>query len=233
MRLPDQIVARATDGETRLKHIIERIDADLFANGIQVTLETDFHKMKAVSNSLDKLPLTPNFDPEKSHVGPENAFWMRGTDFSGRVVLTQAARFYDCRTTTMALLFESLKAFYHTPAEIAEEGEECRCEAPAAHMMSGRICYHGELWLAPAFRGRGLSTKVSRLLMATVLLRWQPDYLFCVVQPGVCLRGVAAGYGYRNMQPHGMIWTVPSTGTLDEWLVWNDTEDLQRAVMRP
>jgi hypothetical protein len=45
MRLPDQIVARTSDRETRIKHIIDRIDADLFANGIQITLETDFQNM--------------------------------------------------------------------------------------------------------------------------------------------------------------------------------------------
>ena len=233
MRLPDQIVARTSDRETRIKHIIDRIDADLFANGIQITLETDFQSMKAISNGLEKLPLTPNFDPDVSRIGPENGLWMHGRDFSGRTVLTQGARYYDLKDRTAALLHESLQAFYADPASQAEQGETCRCEAPAMHTISGRVCYHGELWLAPPFRGRGLSATVSKLLMATVLLRWQPDYLFAVVQPGVCLRGVAAGYGYRNMQPHGMIWTVPSKGTLDEWVVWYNAAELEGAVTRP
>ena len=68
--------------------------------------------------------------------------------------------------------------------------------------------------------------------MALVMLRWSPDYLFGMAQPGICTKGVGARYGYRNMQPHGMIWNVPSSGVLDEWVIWNNADDLEQAVMR-
>jgi hypothetical protein len=53
-----------------------------------------------------------------------------------------------------------------------------------------------------------------------------------MAQPGICTKGVGARYGYRNMQPHGMIWNVPSSGVLDEWVIWNNADDLEQAVMR-
>lgn len=233
MRLPDQFVPPMNERTRRLIRIIERIEADIAASGIQITLETDFHAMKAVSDGLEKLPLTPNFDPAKSDIGSENGFWMHGRDLMGKTVLTQGARFYDLTGSTAARHYESLRAFYADPATQAEPGETCRCNAPAMHAISGQVCYHGELWLAPPYRGHGLSAPVSKLLMATVLLRWRPDYLFAVAQPGICHSGVAAGYGYRNMQPHGMIWTVPSMGTLDEWVIWNNAAELEDVVTQP
>lgn len=231
MRLPDQIIPRNSNREQELMSVITGLDEEAFAHGIQITLENDFHEMKKTGESLDKLPLTPNFDPQKTDIGPGNGFWMKGVDMTGDVVLTQAARMYDCRNVTLALLHQSLRAFYSDPSVHAEKGEKCECEAPATHAICGAVSYHGELWLDKRYRGLGLTYSLSRLLMALVLLRWRPDYLFGMAQPGICTKGVGARYGYRNMQPHGMIWTVPSSGTLDEWVIWNDQQDLERTVM--
>lgn len=230
MRLPDQLHTRNTEWGKLLTARIEAFDEVAYAAGIQITLQNDFTELKRVGGNLDKLPLTPNFDPDKSDIGPCNGFWMKGVDVTGTVILTQAARLYDCRNTTVALLHETLQAFYRDPAHHAEDGETCQCEAPATHSLTGQVSYHGELWLDRRFRGHNLTHCLSRLLMALVMLRWSPDYLFGMAQPGICRRGVGARYGYRNMQPHGMIWTVPSTGTLDEWVIWNDRKDLKEVI---
>ncbi len=232
MRLPDQLLPRTTMREQELMKIIETLDAEAYAHGLQITLNTDFDELKRINKGLDKLPLTPNFDPDKADVNPTNGFWMKGVDFGGEVVFTQAARYYNCRNSTLALLHQSLKAFYEDPKAHAEDGEECVCEAPATHYISGHVCYHGELWLKKCYRGRGLTTTLPKLLMALVMLPWSPDYLFGMAQPGICTKGVGARYGYRNMQPHGMIWNVPSSGVLDEWVIWNNADDLEQAVMR-
>ncbi len=235
MRIPDQLIPRNTKSGRKLAARIESLDNLAFEAGIQITLKTDFTKLKRVSDGCEKLPLTPMFDPGKSVVGPANGFWMHGVDMAGETVLLQAARLYDLDDTTVALHHQSLRMFYAEPQRHAEAGEACLCEAPATHVMTGRVCYHGELWLKggpTGYRGKGMTRIVPRLLMALVLYRWSPDYLFGMAQPGICLKGVGARYGYRNKQPHGMIWTVPSTGTLDEWVIWNTRTDLKEVVMR-
>jgi len=235
MRIPDQISTRGGKFERKLAGRIEALDALAFDAGIQITLKTDFNELRRVSDGCEKRPLTPMFDPVKSVIGPANGFWMHGTDVTGETVLLQAARLYELDDSTVALHHQSLKMFYDNPPAIAEPGECCVCEAPATHFMTGRICYHGELWLKggrSGFRGIGLTRTLPRLLMALALLRWSPDYLFGMAQPGICIKGVGARYGYRNMQPHGMIWTVPSAGTLDEWVIWNTRNDLKEVVMR-
>lgn len=232
MRIPDQIIPRATPEHRQLMSVIEMTDKNAYASGIQITLQNDFHALKDIGEGLEKLPLTPNFDPTVSDIGPINGFWMKGVDVAGDVVFTQAARMYDCTSTTLALLHQTLKAFYTDPERHAEDGETCACEAPATHFISGNVCYHGELWLSPKYRGHGLTLSLSKLLMALALQRWEPDYLFGMAQPGICTKGVGARYGYRNMQPHGMIWHVPSSGTLDEWIIWNDLDDLRKVVLQ-
>lgn len=233
MRIPDQVIPRATSEHRQLMSVIEITDQNAYAKGIQITLQNDFHYLKEIGETLDKMPLTPNFDPTKSNIGPTNGFWMKGVDIAGDVVFTQAARMYDCSNTTLALLHQSLRAFYSDPVKHAEEAETCVCDAPATHFITGQVCYHGELWLNPKYRAQGLPLSLSKLLMALVLQRWAPDYLFGMAQPGICTKGVGACYGYRNMQPHGMIWTIPSSGTLDEWVIWNDLDDIRKVVLQP
>lgn len=233
MHIREQIISWRSDNERSLLEAIDFLTIAAACHGLTVSLEFCFNDFKRLNRKLDKKPLTPNFDPDTWPLQPGDGFWMRGINEQGDVVMTQAARRYDCHDQSVADLHQSLRAFYASPATQAEPGEVCRSPAPAAQAIRGDVCYHGELWLAPAYRGRGLSDCLPKLLMAIVLLKWAPDYLFGMAQPGICCKGVAARYGYLNMQPGGMIWTVPSQGTLDEWIIWNDREQLRRVVMRP
>jgi hypothetical protein len=195
MHIRETILPWAEGGDRRLLTSIDFFTREIARYGIAISLETDFHQFKALHRLIGKRPLTPNFDPDTSFLSHEDGFWMKGENPSGQIVLTQAARLYDCEIVSVAALHQSLQAFYTMPARHAEPGETCRSLAPAAHTLRGHVCYHGELWLAPAYRGLLLSDPVAKLLMAIVLFRWAPDYLFGMAQPGICTKGVAARYG--------------------------------------
>jgi hypothetical protein len=114
-------------------------------------LQHDFYYLKEINETLDKAVLTLNFDPTKSKIGPTNGFWTKGVDVAGNIVFTQAARMYDCSDSTLALLHQSLRAFYDDPIKHAEEDETFIYDTPATHFISGQACYHGELWLDPKY----------------------------------------------------------------------------------
>jgi hypothetical protein len=159
-------------------------------------LQHDFYYLKEINETLDKAVLTLNFDPTKSKIGPTNGFWMKGVDVAGNIVFTQAARMYDCSDSTLALLHQSLRAFYDDPIKHAEEDETFIYDTPATHFISGQACYHGELWLDPKYRTLRLPMSLSKLLISLVIHRWEPDYFFGMAQPGICTKGVGARYGY-------------------------------------
>jgi hypothetical protein len=235
-RLPDTLHFRDTRLGRSLRRFILEKEAIAFSAGVQIELRTDFDHMLECSNSVDKAPLTPMFHPEKSDIGGHNGFWLKGTSFNGELVHMQACRVDELDQTTLHMHLESLRAFYADPDRTAEDGETCECRAPSACGMTGTVCYHGEIWLKGGpngFRKRNLTAVTPRLVLAIALLRWYPDVIYGMIQSGIATKGVAARYGYRNFQPHGMIWTVPSTGTLDEWLLWNERRDLIDLVMPP
>lgn len=232
MPISEQISSWDVCRDRRLLNAVDGFEKAARTHGISLILDDDFRAFKRFNKCLDKLALTPNFDPDTSTLDSRHGFWMKGVDRMGRIVMTQAARQYDCNAISVAGLHETLRAFYTDPGDQAETGEVCRSRAPAAYAIAGNVCYHGELWLAPPYRGRGLTDPLPKLLMALVLLKWAPSYLFGMAQPGIVIKGVAQRYGYRNMQPGGMIWTVPSRGTLDEWIIWNDLDQLYATVMQ-
>lgn len=235
-RLPDTLRFRDTQLGRAIKRFIVEHEAQAYAAGIQLEIRTDFDHMLECSDSVDKLPLTPMFHPEKSEIGAANGFWLKGTAFDGELVHMQACRVDRLTSVTLHQHLESLHAFYADPARTAEPGETCVCQAPAACGITGTVCYHGEIWLKGGkngFRQRNLTAMTPKLVLAIALMRWFPDYIYGMIQSGIATKGVAARYGYRRFQPHGMIWTVPSTGTLDEWLLWNDRRDLIDLVMPP
>ncbi len=233
MTIRDQISGWHDGTETATLNTIDIYEHILAGHGMKLETGHDFKVFKDLHQGLQKQPLMPNFDPAVSPLNADDAFWMTGVDRFGEIVMTQCARIYVCQGATLADLHHDLRAFYADPARHAGAGETCRVDAPAATKMSGRIAYHGELWLAPSYRGRMLSGPVSKLLMMLVVLKWAPDYLFGLAQPGIVTKGVAARYGYRNMQPDGMIWTRPGMETLREWIIWNDSDDLQTILITP
>jgi len=215
---------------------LDSYEAQAFAAGIHLELQTDFHHLAEINQHLDKMPLTPQFDPMVSDVGPINGFWLQGIDSRGEIVHTQAVRVDNLEGTSLALHLKSLEAFYKDPAMSAHPQEACEVEAPAAYGITGRVGYHGEFWLKgghSGYRGHDLAIVLPRIGMAVALARWSPDFMYGTIQPAIAEKGIVARYGYHNVQPHGIIWTLPQTDqVLDEWLMWMSWRDIVDLVER-
>lgn len=227
------------DNDTRLADVISNQDDPLnraivlcldefelraFDSGIRLEVSTDFEEMVEVVQHLDRAPVTPNFDPAVSDVGPVNGFWLKGVDSKGEVVQTQAIRADDLAGTSLAHHLRSLRAFYRDPSVSAHPDETCDVTAPAAYGITGRITYHGEFWIKGGpngYRGRDLAIVLPRIAMAIALAWWSPDFMYGTFNPILAEKDVAARYGYHNLQPGGMKWSQPHLGqVLDEWLMW-------------
>lgn len=223
-RLAESVPTRTDTTGDAIIRCLENYETRAFAAGIRLELSTDFQELADIVPHLDRAPLTPNFDPEFSDMGPMNGFWLKGIDARGEIVQTQAIRFDDLEGTSLAHHLRSLRAFYRSPAISAHPDETCEVEAPMAYGITGRVTYHGEFWVKGGpngFRGRDLATVLPRIGVAIALARWSPDFMYGTFHPILAEKDVAARYGYHNFQPGGMIWKRPHLQTvLNEWLMW-------------
>lgn len=101
-RLPDQINVNFGPAEAAGQSILltDRRVRDI---GIRLSLSFDFDELLRAnrSNSKDWYALPPMFDSTYNELGVDNAFWLRGIDRHGDVVLTHAVRLYVWRGTDL------------------------------------------------------------------------------------------------------------------------------------
>ncbi|MBT4889711.1 MAG: hypothetical protein HON65_09180 [Rhodospirillales bacterium] len=233
-RLSDSITHTNDSIGRAIVSCLNHFEAKANARGIRLEIHTDFKQLANINEHLDKLPLTSQFDPVYSEIGPHNGFWIKGIDSRGEIVHTQAVRFDDLTGTYLAAHLKSLKAFYENPEKSAHPEETCDAQAPATFSITGRVCYQGEMWLKKeGYRGRDLAMILPKISMALTLARWSPDYLYGTVQAGIVEKGVVAKYGHYNVQPHGIIYNCKRTNEfLDEWIEWVNWREIVDQIER-
>jgi len=214
-----------------LVRYISELETEIKKSGITLELRTDFGYLVRICQGLpNKPPPTAMFNPLHHHIGPENGFWIKGTNDAGEVVHVQAVRNDDLTGSNLASQLTSLKAFYFDPAISAGENEVCQTFTPATHQITGSVCYHGELWIRSGdtgFCGKGLSPLLARIAHAIALLRWAPDFIYGFGYDPLVKNGVIVNYGFYHMQPGAVLWNLPDRDEpLDMWLVWLTLQDL-------
>ncbi len=79
---------------------------------------------------------------------------------------------------------------------------ECLSAPTNLPTMRGRVCHDGGAWVDPAYRRRGLATRITRLMHARAILRWQPDWINGFVPPHIRQTTVVENaYGYSKWAP--------------------------------
>jgi len=203
--------------------------------GITLELRTDFGYLVRLCETLEDKPYpTAMFNPLHHHIGPDNGFWIKGTDKAGDVVHLQAVRLDDLTGTNLARELETLQAFYFDPSVSAEPGENCRSFAHIAKTITGRVCFHGEIWLKPGdngFRGKGLAGLLPKLATSLALAHFQPDFIYGFGYPPLVNNGTIISYGYRHFEPDVVNWVRPSRDVpLEAWMCWMTYDDLMNSV---
>ncbi|MCP3368622.1 hypothetical protein [Bradyrhizobium cajani] len=210
-----------------------RIYDDLAAQkGIKLSVGFDFDKYVAITSALPtKKPTYPNFRPDRSPIEPGQGYWMIGLDKHNDVALVEAARLYDLQDSNFASNLESLRAFYADPAMHAHPQDRCRCTAPTAREITGKVAYHGDFWLRKDFRGQGMPEIMAAVLRGISFAMWSPDFVVGLAERWLLSKGVLAQYGHAHYEEGGSVLHLVEENIMDDdLLVWLTSEELQRLV---
>lgn len=226
-RLPDQLTVNFGPAEA-IGRAVLATDFAVRSLGIRLSLSTDFEELAHINaaNQSDWYPLMPNFDPRHSAVGERNAFWVKGIDAQGDVVLSHAVRLYAFGATTLKDELESLRFYYDRPETAIADGMSIEVTAPIASFIRRRVSYSGALWVRRDFRGGGLARLIPPLSRALALTRWYPSYHTCILMQPTADKGMAAVYGYDHLEY--AIWVRNLSGftpNLKSALCWKTTEE--------
>ena len=201
-------------------------------HGMKIDVSCDFEAFRALRDTQEnRLPISPIFNHQNGTLDATNGFWIKGTTDSGELVHLQAVRLEDMTGASLGEHLYQHRGIYAPPGvEVDLEGSQYSM-SPAARSITGKVCYHGELWLKggpSGFRGHGLTAALPRLAMALAHMAWAPDFMFGLVHPMAACKGLPAREGYMHLEPGGIRWHRKDCPEVyDEWLVWMSHSDLQ------
>lgn len=202
--------------------------------GISLSIGFDFHEYVSITEATPTKRRTyPNFRPDRSSIKSGEGYWIIGVDRNNEVGLTDAARLYDLSQSNFAEHLESLKAFYADPDIHAHPDDRCTCTAPSAKKMTGKVAYHGDLWVRKDFRGQGLSKVAAAIAHGVSFAMWAPDFLCSLVASFSLDKGLVSQYEMLHHEAGGSILQLVEEDIVDDdWLIWLTGEELRNQIER-
>lgn len=204
-RLPDQVVINHGPRDLLATFFLQ---ADRMARdrGVRLSISHDFDELTAVNceNRASWDALLPTIDPARHALTQETAFWLRGTDDDGRVVLTRGCRRLDLERSSLHDELTSLRLFYGRAGRGAAPEEFCVCTAQLAADVRGVISFQAGAWHDPRFRGKGLSAISARVVKALAYTTWAVDQWVSLVDDALAPKLIPA-YGITQAEP-GIEW---------------------------
>ncbi|MBT3557052.1 MAG: hypothetical protein HN644_07650 [Rhodospirillales bacterium] len=207
------------------------------AKGVYLEIGTDFTTFrKTIMKEGIRTTVAPVFDPDLSDVSPANAFWIIGVNDRGDVVHTQAARMIDLSGVTLSDHLAQYLREYWFDRDRVDMAQSRVCLSPTTSQMTGKLCYHGELWLKAGRNNLGgsLTAALMRLLPAMGSLLWSPDYFLAFVTAYGASKGLMARGGYTHLEQGSIFWHLKGdNGLTEDWLSWMDQQDLEHMMKIP
>ena len=218
---------------------MELVERDLLERahdrGVRLIESEDFEAFYALNGKLeDRGELTPMFHPLYSGIQRGQGFWIKGVKDGGEVVHLQAFRIDTIEAGLPGLFSDWLVPLYERAGDRPRADREGLCRSPIAARITGRVIYHGEIWIKSGLGGglSGLGEVLPRLGILRAMQRWQVfDWMYGFITQRKAFLGVPARWGYAAAQPQALCWEVPPRDEpLDEWLCAASQADLETVI---
>jgi hypothetical protein len=194
---------------------------------LELSVETDFVKLKSLWPTFDRGSLNPIFDPDQSDLAPSNSFWLSCVS-DGRCIAAASVRYYSFRSFTHAY---ATGRFMYTRQPTLPRGFSESLE-PATPDLSGRIAYGGAGYVNPAFRKKGAATSLIILGNLLAYRFFDPDWFMGDMFGEVRALGLANSYAYKHCQPLFTQEGLRITGEPQKYLVWSSAQDYLDEIRR-
>lgn len=206
--------------------------------GIKLTLGHDFEEYRQLmAQGREGHMLGAPFDPTIHTLNKHTGIWVIGRDADGTIMHTQALRMLDLEGGSLGTyLRRRFREF--PPSGLDLDMARSRYTAgPGAKRISGRVVYHGEVWMGGTpgqYRGTGVSSILGRFAFLTALQTWSPDYVFGFMPKPVANKGFVTRQGYMHAEPFALRWYVKGKpDPMEGYLAYMSREDMQFVLDMP
>ncbi|KKJ76650.1 hypothetical protein WH95_12685 [Kiloniella litopenaei] len=122
---------------------ISEIEATLSDQGVTIEMCEDFQKLEKICNSIEgRKKLSEPFSAKYFDILPRDGFWINGVNEEGKTISTQVMRLSELGDTNLATLWQQQLKRLHG-------GRLMQTSSPGAQRISGKVVYHGDVWVDP------------------------------------------------------------------------------------
>jgi hypothetical protein len=211
--------------------VIAELAGNLSELGFAVTSSEDLgHFARAKAAARDDRP-TPYFDAAINDVVPGRFFWMELHHDDGKTAGLQAFRVDTIESNLADWCASYTIGLYMRRQEMLVPSHPAPPKGSLSERLSGRLAYHGELWLDPHIRNRRVMEWFGRLGMLAALVRWNPDALWALASQSMATHGHLNRMGYASLERGFFRWQWVSEG-IDpvEWVAVSERASLEQLV---
>ncbi len=209
------------DAAVALRHAVEGM-------GYRLLISNDFDKLAAVRMQYRGSKIAPFFDPTVNAGLEKRGFWMAAEDANGDIVGLQAFRLDIAEPSLADWALGWHMGLYLKRGELAIPREISPPKNSISERVSGRVVYHGEVWIGSTARGKGLLDVLPRLGIFLTMIKWQPDAMWGLIGCSMATRGQVVRLGYSHMERGFLQWEFLPMGAEDvEWLVIAQRDELE------
>jgi len=206
--------------------------------GVELRAGSDFQEFHDILDGVpDRHEINPAFNPKFSNLDEENAVWLIGHNKDGDVVHTQAMKLLNLENQTLSDHFSKNIANFVSEGYDFSLGKTEVYLSSEASKISGKVSYHGEVWMKPGrggYRGGSLIVLLTRLMIIKTLLKWSPDYLIGLQAPLTSCRGLGVREGYMRAEQRTLVWHMANgEPPQEDWMVWMNGEEAEFNLRLP
>jgi hypothetical protein len=218
MQLASAIVA--------LRHRVEDM-------GYRLMVSDDFRNFAELRTQHRGGKVAPFFDPDVNVGLDKRGFWVGAKNATGTVVCLQAFRIDTVEPNLADWALGWHMGLYLRRGELLVPRQISPPASSISERISGRIAYHGELWIDPKLRGNGLLETLPRMGMLLAVIKWQPEAIWALIGESMATRGQITRLGYNHLERGFFQWEFVPQGADDvEWLAIAERDELEYLIQQ-
>lgn len=198
-----QAVTINTEPRGEFARFFLRAEQLLFDEGISVRSVEPRTLVEVNEANRDSWPpLFGAMDYRKQPITADDMSTLVGYDRDGMAVATTAVRRLDYSNTNAFDELTSLRLIFGDKAEEMRAIAAFELTAPSAPRITGRILYHGGVWVHPRYRKHGLTRIMPKLNRYFALSNRTYDYEIAMASAALLKPHVAKSYSVEASEPY-------------------------------
>jgi hypothetical protein len=191
---------------------VATLELELKSFGLTVEVSSDMAAFNEVKKQARGFEVAPMHHHEVGVFTNERAHWLSLHEASGKIVGLQAFRCDQIDTNLADWCITYMIGAYMRRQELMVPSHAKPAKGSISERLTGKLAYHGELWIEKAHRNRDVIEHFVRMALILTHLKWQPDAIWALAGAHIVERGHLSRSGYNTLELGFMRWQMASDG---------------------